>query len=256
MTEQAPGHRPGIDVTKTIAGTLAAVSAAFLGSFLGVAGTLIGAAVASIVGSVGTELYQRWLNRGTERIKSTFVTAPAAIGTPEVAAAAEESPSGPPPRIRWQRVAMVAGAFFVLAIGSLTAFELVAGRSAADVVQNKASSSSTIGIPLRSTHSDKSNKSDESPVPAESASPSETPDQKDQTGPAESPAPEQSGTTTESPAPADGSTEEPTDAPTTDAPTTDAPAPADEQPQDGDTQQDGQTPQQQGDAGPTAQSGE
>ncbi|XVU23707.1 hypothetical protein ACQPZJ_41705 [Actinoplanes sp. CA-054009] len=248
MTEQAPGRRPGIDVTKTIAGTLAAVSAAFLGSFLGVAGTLIGAAVASIVGSVGTELYQRWLNRGTEKIKSTFVTAPAAIGTPEVAAAVEESPSGPPPRIRWQRVALVAGAFFVLAVGSLTAFELVAGRSAADVVQNKASSSSTIGIPLRSSHSDKSDKSGETPAPTESASPT----QKDQT---ESPAPEQSPTTapTESPAPADTPTEEPTDEPTTDAPTTEAPAPADEQPQDGETQQDGQTPQQQGDAGSTSQ---
>ncbi|MEU8813557.1 hypothetical protein [Actinoplanes sp. NPDC048796] len=240
MTEQAPGHRSGIDITKTIAGTLAAVSAAFLGSFLGVAGTLIGAAVASIVGSVGTELYQRWLNRGTEKIKSTFVTAPAAIGTPEVAAAVEESPSGPSPKIRWQRVAMIAGAFFVLAIGSLTAVEVVAGRSAADLVHDRASKSSTVGFPLRSHKSDNSDKPAVKPTPSESA----TTDQ-ESPAPSESPAEDRSAQPTESPAPA-GTTDGPTDEPTTDAPTTDAPAPGDDQPQDGETQPDGQTQDQVG----------
>ncbi|MEV4350119.1 hypothetical protein AB0J83_37150 [Actinoplanes sp. NPDC049596] len=251
MTEHAPGRWSGIDITKTVAGTLAAVSAAFLGSFLGVAGTLIGAAVASIVGSVGTELYKRWLDRGTEKIKSTFVTAPAAIGTPEVAAAAEEKPSEPavPRKMRWGRIAAFAGAFFVLAMGSLTAFEMVAQRSAADLVQDKTSSSSTLGIPLKN----KSSQKDEAPTPATSTSPTAEPSEDPSGEPttSESPAADRSAEPTDSAAP----TETPTD-----APTTDAPAPADEQPQDGETQQDGsttdgQTPQQD-EVGPTGQAGE
>src|SRR3712207_3098225 len=98
MTEHAPDRLwSGIQLSKVVAGTLAAVSAAVIGSFLGVAGTLAGAAIASIVGSVGTEIYQRSLDRGAKKLQTlapTFVKAPAAIGTPEVAAATEEdSPS-------------------------------------------------------------------------------------------------------------------------------------------------------------------
>lgn len=141
MTDHAPDRLwSGIDITKTIAGVLAAVSAAVLGSFLGVAGTLVGAAVASIVCSVGTEVYHRWIDHSSKKIKSTFVAAPAAVGTPPVAAAEEESPStGPEPpaprgKLRWGRLAAVAGALFVLAMGGLTAFELITQRTVADAV--------------------------------------------------------------------------------------------------------------------------
>ncbi|WP_229069584.1 hypothetical protein [Actinoplanes sp. DH11] len=150
MSEQTqPRIWSGIDVPKTIAGTLAAVSAAVVGSYLGVAGTLIGAAVASVVSSIGTEIYHRSLDRGSKRLQSAFTTplaAQAAVGTPEVAAATEPPSSSTPlvRRIRWKRVSLVAGAVFVLALGTLTTAELLAGRSAADVTRGGDSGTATV----------------------------------------------------------------------------------------------------------------
>jgi hypothetical protein len=154
MSEQAPGKiLSGINIPKTIAGALAAVCAAVIGSFLGVAGTLIGAAVASVIGSVGTEIYERSLHRGAKKLQTiapTFIKVPAALGTPAVAAATEEdSPShtvyqGAKGRIRWGRVAMVAGALFVLAMGSLTIAELFTGKSVASTVGNPTKARSTL----------------------------------------------------------------------------------------------------------------
>src|SRR3954452_4667188 len=88
MTEREPERIfSGIDIPKTLAGALAAVCAAVVGSYLGVAGTLVGAAVASVVGTVGTEVYHRSSRRGQARlhpIAPAFVKVPAAIGTPPV----------------------------------------------------------------------------------------------------------------------------------------------------------------------------
>jgi hypothetical protein len=217
MTEHAPERIwSGIDIPKTIAGVLAAVSAAVVGSFLGVAGTLAGAALASVVGSVGTEVYHRLVDRGHKRIKSTFVTAPAAVGTPPVAAAEDESPSEPEPPAQprrrqtpWSRVALVAGALFVLAMGTLTAFELITGKSAADAVGSTSSSGTTIcsvGVcGGRDNHS---------PAPSPSTSPSTT-DPDATTGPAGAPS------TTEPAQSDNGSTQQPTNDATTQAPAED-----------------------------------
>ena len=152
MSEHAPDRIwSGIEISKVIAGTLAAITAAVIGSFLGVAGTLAGAAVASVVGSVGTEIYQRSLHRGAKRLSEiapTFVKVPAAMGTPEVAAATEEeSPSHTvPPRknIRWGHAALAATALFVLAIGALSAFELIARESVASAVGGASSGKTTV----------------------------------------------------------------------------------------------------------------
>lgn len=202
MAEHAPDRiLTGIDIPKTIAGVLATVSAAVLGSFLGVAGTLVGAALASIIGTIGTEVYHRSIKKGARKLQSSFVTAPSAVGTPSVAAARGEVPSepevpGPPRTIRWGRVAAVAASVFLLAIGTLTAFELVTGKSAADAVGNKSSSSTTVGSLLRGT--DK--KTTPTPAPSSSATPTGTAT----TGATDSPAPTA------------------TTAPTSPAPTTDA----------------------------------
>jgi hypothetical protein len=216
MTEQQADDRvlSGIDIPKTIAGALAAVCAAVIGSFLGVAGTLVGAAVASIIGSVGTELYQRSLRKGAKKLQTlapTFVKAPAAIGTPEVAAATEEdSPSHtvPPKRqIRWARVAMVAGALFVLAMGSLTVAELITGKSVASTVGNGTKATTTFGG-LFNPGTSKA-----TPAPAPSATPTST------GAPTDTPT-----TAPTSKAPTDNT--QPTTAPTTgpaEAPTTGAP---------------------------------
>jgi hypothetical protein len=216
MTEQAEDRLlSGIDIPKTIAGALAAVCAAVIGSFLGVAGTLVGAAVASIIGSVGTELYQRSLRKGAQKLQTlapTFVKAPAAVGTPEVAAATEdESPShtvAPRRQIRWARVAMVAGALFVLAMGSLTMVELITGRSVASTVGNGTKATTTFGGLFNP-----GTRSQSTPVPAPSATPTST--ATSTTAPTSQP-------TTQAPADNTQTTTQPTTQPTT-APTTGAP---------------------------------
>jgi hypothetical protein len=219
MTERAPDRIwSGINIPKTIAGALAAVCAAVVGSYLGVAGTLIGAAVASIVGTVGTEIYERSLNKGREKLQTlapAFVKTPAAVGTPPVAAATEdESPShtvAPKPQIRWKRIALLAGAVFVLAMGSLTVFELISNRSVASIVGNDTKARSTVGGLL--------NPGTRSATPTPSPSPSATA--------TETRAPAVAPTTTQATTPAPATTTTPatgpTTTPTTVAPTTDAP---------------------------------
>jgi hypothetical protein len=214
MTERAPDRIwSGINIPKTIAGALAAVCAAVVGSYLGVAGTLIGAAVASIVGSVGTEVYERSLNKGREKLQTlapAFVKTPAAVGTPPVAAATDdESPShtvSPKPEIRWKRIALVAGALFVLAMGSLTVVELLSGESVASRLGNDTKARSTVGGLL--------NPGRPTSTPTPSSSPS--------VSPTETRAPAVAPTTTQTTTPAPASTTTPTTGPTT-APTTVAP---------------------------------
>ncbi|WP_206785315.1 hypothetical protein [Amycolatopsis sp. MtRt-6] len=56
-------EKSGLRIAQVLAAALAAVTAALLGSTLGVAGTVIGAGVASVVSTVGSELYLRSLER-------------------------------------------------------------------------------------------------------------------------------------------------------------------------------------------------
>jgi len=207
MTEYQPDRIwSGIDIPKTVAGVLAAISAAVVGSYLGVAGTLAGAAVASVIGSVGTEIYARSIHKGKRKLQGTFTAAPAAVGTPPVAAAAATTIALPamdaatPRKVRWKRVALVAGALFVLAIGTLTAAELISGRSIADTTRGGNGDRSTISS-LFTDKSGKNEKSDKSGTSTPSESPS--------TQPTESPTEQ----------PSQQPTEQPTDQPTTTAPT-------------------------------------
>ena len=237
MSEHAPDRIwSGIEITKIIAGTLAAVTAAVIGSFLGVAGTLAGAAVASVVGSVGTEIYQKSLNRGARRLSTiapTFVKAPAAVGTPEVAAATEEdlpSHTVPEPdrkrQVRWGRIAVLAGAVFVLAMGAIWASEKAFGEP----LSTKVGVTDTTGTSLGNAVGN--NSSDDQPAPAPSVAPSGQPST-DATG---DPEPTSTEPTT---APTDTTTapaNEPTTEPTDQAPVT---------PTDPGEQQDQQEPQEQ-----------
>ena len=145
MTEQRPDRIwAGIDIVKLVAGTLAAVSAAVVGSFLGVAGTLVGAAVASLIGTLGTELYARSLNRGYTRLRHTDAgpavpPEPAPDPTPTTTGTVYARRRPP-----WKRVALVAAAVFVLAIGAVSAVELVAGRSISSMFGNASGGGTTI----------------------------------------------------------------------------------------------------------------
>jgi hypothetical protein len=232
MTEQAPDRvLSGIDISKTIAGALAAVCAAVIGSFLGVAGTLVGAAVASIIGSVGTELWARSIRRGHAKLQATvapaFVKAPAAVGTPEVAAAGEDElpshtvPEAPPKQIRWKRVWLLAGAVFVLAMGALTVFEVISGESVASAVGNSTGAKSTFGGILNPGTSATTPAVTTTPTPT--ATPTTGSDTTSTEAPATtaptSPVDTGSGTGT-----GDSATTEPTTAATTEAPVQSPPA--------------------------------
>ena len=242
MTEHAPDRFwSGIQISKVVAGTLAAVSAAVIGSFLGVAGTLAGAAIASIVGSVGTEIYQRSLDRGAKKLQTlapAFVKAPAAIGTPEVAAATEEdSPSHTVPEelkqdtpgatatttttprtgIRWNRVGLAAVALFILAMVPLTLVEMASGRTMANIVGSSAATGTSLGTAVTGDE-------ERAPATTPSTEPSAEPTDTETTGPAT----DESAEPTETPTtePTTGPTTEPTGTPATEAPTTDeAPEP-------------------------------
>ena len=215
MTEQAAPDRllSGKQLTKLAAGSLAAVSAAVIGSYLGVAGTLIGAAVASVVGSLGTEIYQRSINRGAQKLQTlapAFVKAPAAVGTPEVAAATvEDEPahtvatdevvekrSGP--KIRWKPVVVGAVAVFIIAMGAIFAVEAFAGKSLDSITTGTDSGRSTIGVPVGNNDSTPSPAVTPSQAPSEAPAPAGTPTTTPTT---EAPATDQSvQPTTEAPA--------------------------------------------------------
>ncbi|MGA5304804.1 hypothetical protein ACPCHT_33185 [Nucisporomicrobium flavum] len=245
MSEQAPDRLwSGIQISKVVAGTLAAVAAAVLGSFLGVAGTLAGAALASVVGSVGTQLFDNSLKRGTKTLQTVapaFIKVPAAVGTPPVAAATEEEkPSHTVPQepgrfaIRWKPVLVGAATVFIVAMGAIFALEASAGRSLASMTGH----GSSAGTTLTSLVSSKSDSKQDKPAttPSESPAPDESPTPDSST--TESPEP---GATTDTPEPT-GTTTAPEE-PTTTEPATEAPQQTD--PAGGGDQQFDQQGQQQ-----------
>ncbi|MEU4666434.1 hypothetical protein AB0F91_00355 [Amycolatopsis sp. NPDC023774] len=72
------GEKKSFRPAQVVATALAAVTAALLGSTLGVAGTVVGAGVASVITTVGAELYLRSLQRTREaalRARAVLVTA-------------------------------------------------------------------------------------------------------------------------------------------------------------------------------------
>jgi hypothetical protein len=77
--KKAAGETSGLKPAQVVASALAAVTAAFLGSTLGVAGTVTGAGIASLVTTVGSEVYLRSLRK----------TRAAALRTKEIIALAD-----------------------------------------------------------------------------------------------------------------------------------------------------------------------
>lgn len=228
MSERTPDRIwSGIEISKVIAGTLAAITAAVVGSFLGVAGTLAGAAVASVVGSIGTEIYQRSLNKGAQRLSAiapSFVKAPAAVGTPPVAAATEdESPShtvAPGRNIRWGHVAIAATTLFVLAVGSLTVFELLAGKSLPAAVGASSTGRTSVSSILGDDSAEK-------PAVKPTTDPSPTPTEAPTTDPTTEPTSDETTPTTEPTTTPPDATTEPTTEATTEPTSAPEPPPAD-----------------------------
>ncbi|MFC0430208.1 hypothetical protein [Kutzneria buriramensis] len=146
----------GLDIkpTQVAAGALASVTAAVLGSKLGVAGTVAGAGMASVVGTVGTAMYERSIqaarSRVTARIKQEEPPAGASHDAETVrlmVAPPGEETTG---RRRWPL--MVAGvvAAFVLGMGVLTVVELLDGHATSGT-GNRTTVGALFGQPGQST---------------------------------------------------------------------------------------------------------
>lgn len=117
-------------MAKVLGSALAAVTAAVVTSFAGVAGTVVGAAVVSVVATVGTAAYTHSLNRAKERMR----TVQAAHGRIRAGGAGGSTTTTPAPapsrtfRLATWAVAGAAVLVFLLSMGAVSAFELVAGQ--------------------------------------------------------------------------------------------------------------------------------
>lgn len=158
--------RPSVSSIQLMSNALAAVTAAVVGSRLGIAGTLVGAAAGSVIATTGTAMYGHWLDRTASRVR-TVVRLPAArtsssrAPVPPTADSADaatvptdgdESPSEPAaavPRPRrqptWRTVGLAAAATFVVAIGSITAFEAIVGEPVSTLTGADAGGGTTLG---------------------------------------------------------------------------------------------------------------
>ncbi len=115
-------------MAKVLGSALAAVTAAVVTSFAGVAGTVVGAALVSVVATVGTAAYTHSLNRAKERMR----TVQAAQGRVRAGGAGGSTTTTPAPsrtfRLATWAVAGAAVLVFLLSMGAVSAFELVAGQ--------------------------------------------------------------------------------------------------------------------------------
>ncbi|MBE8524172.1 hypothetical protein ILP97_42985 [Amycolatopsis sp. H6(2020)] len=141
-------EKSGLRIAQVMAAALAAVTAALLGSTLGVAGTVAGAGVASVVSTVGSELYLRSLQRTREAALKARQLATSGIrrrgpaeapGLPEVPLADQPTVQLKPPeqepsrlsarlrKLRWPLLIGTSVAAFAVAILSIVGFESATG---------------------------------------------------------------------------------------------------------------------------------
>lgn len=181
---RAEPTRLSLSFTQVLASVLAAVSASIAASVFGVAGTVIGAALGSAISVVGGAVYAQSLERSRQAVRLTVGVAaarrqggraPVARRDPDSPDNPAGSPGSPAPsgrrhRLRLvltpQRLALGAGALFVLTMGLITGFELLTGQPVAASVEGKQGSGvSVLGGTERSDPST-------APAPASTAPPS------------------------------------------------------------------------------------
>ena len=179
-SRQGPADPPkvSLSLTQVLASVLAAVSASVAASVFGVAGTVIGAGLGSAISVVGGTVYARSLERSRQAARLALAVAtakrlgvrggadPAATAGPagSMGPAGSTGPAGqadPPPtrgRLRLaltpQRLALGAGALFLLTMGLITGFELLTGKPVAASVEGRQGSGvSVLGGTARSAPS-------------------------------------------------------------------------------------------------------
>jgi hypothetical protein len=154
-----------------LGGAAAAATAAFVASRLGVAGTIVGAAIASIVASVGAEVYGRAVHRSAEamtvlalRTRNAAGVDPSSVvpddgvadeaeaGPADEAAAAAEvvaRADGADLRFSWKHVALVAGGVFVIVLAAITLTEIIIGKPISALWGGSSDSGTSIGGVVR-----------------------------------------------------------------------------------------------------------
>ena len=179
-SDRSPRRRSlDLSVAQVAASSLAAVAGAVLASELGVYGTILGAAVVSAGATVGGALFQHAFRRTGEQLRE--LTGSSAAVDPERSPADRQQPDGaavpfdpfdpggehtrmlaaisPPeaesvtvyrgrggwkPR-RWQSWALMSVLVFGLAMGTVTAVELVAGKPVTAIVRDEPGSGTSFG---------------------------------------------------------------------------------------------------------------
>ncbi|WP_410613858.1 hypothetical protein [Amycolatopsis sp. lyj-109] len=145
-TSEEKEEKSGLRIAQVLAAALAAVTAALLGSTLGVAGTVAGAGVASVVSTVGSELYLRSLQRTREaalRARQLATSgirrrgpaeAPVDVDITEQPTVQLKPPEVEPSRLsarlkklRWPLIIGTSVAAFAVAILSIVGFESATG---------------------------------------------------------------------------------------------------------------------------------
>lgn len=156
--EQPEEKRPsrlGLNPAQVTGSAMAAVSAAVAASWLGVAGTIIGAAIGSLFATVGSALYAQTLKQGHHVVRKgirpasdgptrRMAAADATVAAPvldraETASSVPESRTGLVTRLRalrWRRVAAATVVVLAIALGSITAFEQLSGKSVSSLTGN------------------------------------------------------------------------------------------------------------------------
>ncbi|MFI7117078.1 hypothetical protein [Amycolatopsis sp. NPDC049868] len=188
-------------IIQVTAAAMAAITAALLGSTLGVAGTVAGAGLASVITTLGGELYLRSLQRTKDAaLKARVVlTVPGRRrvldpGEQETVrlkpSEDEEESTGRKFKPRWAVIAGVSVVAFAVALLAITGFEGATGKTFGG------GTGTTIGKIIGGGQGqERQDKHDTPPA----TSPSETPDNKPETTPSNTPTPSTTPTTTQAP---------------------------------------------------------
>jgi hypothetical protein len=161
QTERArQPERLSLSATQIIASVLAAVSASVAASYFGIAGTMIGAALGSVISVVGGAVYAHSISKTRQRLRRTALDE----------AVEQRFDVKRKPTWRPKQTALAAAALFVIAIGSVTGFELLSGKPISATVGGKAESGTSLfGSVHGQTAGGQSSSSSTSPTPSSTA---------------------------------------------------------------------------------------
>jgi hypothetical protein len=127
-------ERLSLSATQIVASVLAAVSASVAASYFGIAGTMIGAALGSVISVVGGAIYAHSIHKTRQRLRRTALDE--AVG--------KRFDVIRKPSWRPKQIALAASALFVIAIGTVTGFELLSGKPISATVGGKAESGTSL----------------------------------------------------------------------------------------------------------------